>query len=71
LSNGLHADRELQRDWNELGPGAFEFEVLDVLTPKKEPEYDPAEDLAVLLEMWREKIVASGESLYGPARRRG
>ena len=26
LEHGSHPDRELQRDWNELGPDAFEFE---------------------------------------------
>ena len=65
LENGSHMDHDLQRDWNELGSKAFEFEVLDMLTPKKELDYDPTEDLAVLLEMWTEKIAASGETLYG------
>ena len=65
LKSGSHRDQELQRDWKELGPDAFEFEVLDVLQPKKEADYDPTEDLAVLLEMWTERITASGESLYG------
>ena len=65
LQSGLHKDQELQRDWNELGPDAFEFEVLDVLKPKEGSDYDPTEDLAVLLEMWTERITASGDSLYG------
>ncbi len=65
LKNGSHRDAELQRDWNELGPAAFEFEELDVLEPKNEPGYDPAADLAVLLEMWTANLTASGESLYG------
>lgn len=70
LENGSHRDHDLQRDWKELGPEAFEFEVLDVLTPKKDLDYDPTEDLAVLLEMRTENIVASGESLYGPTKQR-
>ncbi len=65
LSNGSHPDQELQRDWNEQGPDAFAFEVLDELKPKKEPNYDPTLDLSVLLEMWRERLLTSGESLYG------
>jgi hypothetical protein len=64
LTSGLHADRELQLDWNEHGPDAFVFEVLDELEPQKEPDYDPTEDLAVLLAMWIDKLTASGESLY-------
>jgi hypothetical protein len=70
LKNGSHPDRELQRDWNELGPDAFEFEVLDRLEPKDEPGYDPGEDLAVLKKMWLDKLTESGESLYPYSRRK-
>jgi hypothetical protein len=69
LENGSHPDRELQSDWNELGPGAFEFEVLDQLKPQGEPAYDPTEDLRVLKEMWLEKFTAAGEPLYSESRR--
>jgi len=68
LQNGLHPDPELQRDWTRLGQDAFRFEVLDQLAPKKEPDYDPAEDLGVLLQMWIDKLLASGQSLYGKTR---
>jgi hypothetical protein len=64
LENGLHPDKELQRDWKELGADAFEFEALDLLEPQDEPAYDPTEDLRVLKEMWLEKLTASGEPLY-------
>lgn len=70
LTNGSHPDRQLQRDWNELGAASFTFEVLDQLTPKKEPGYDPTEDLAVLLDMWLQKLAAAGESFYGPTKPR-
>ncbi len=69
LENGSHPDRELQSDWNELGSGAFEFEVLDRLEPKHEPAYDPTEDLRVLKEMWLQKLTVSGEPLYRQSRR--
>lgn len=64
LENGSHPDRELQRDWNELGSDAFKFETLDQLEPSDEPTYDPTEDLGVLRSMWIEKLTASGEALY-------
>jgi hypothetical protein len=70
LENGSHSDQELQKDWNELRPEAFEFEVLDRLSPQDNPEYDPADDLRVLKEMWIEKLTASGELLYRQSRRR-
>ena len=69
LENGSHPDRELQSDWNELGPGAFEFEVLDRLEPKTEPTYDPIAELCVLKEMWLQKLTDSGEPLYRQSRR--
>ena len=41
LEHGSHPDRELQSDWKTLGPGAFEFEVLDRLRPRDEPGLRP------------------------------
>jgi hypothetical protein len=69
LENGSHPDTELQRDWNELGSDAFEFEALDRLKPQAAPAYDPTEDRRVLKEMWIEKLTASGEPLYRQSRR--
>ncbi len=59
LNNGSHPDRELQREWNEFGAAVFEFETLDRLEPRDEPDYDPTEDLAVLERMWIEKLASS------------
>ncbi len=64
LRGQAHPNRVLQRDWNELGAEAFAFEVLDTLAPREEAAYDPAADLRALLELWREKLLASGGSLY-------
>ncbi len=64
LRGHAHVNRELQRDWDELGAEAFAFEVLDTLEPRDTPGYDPAEELRALLELWREKLIASGEGLY-------
>ena len=64
LESGMHPDKELQKDWNEGGTGAFTFEVLDQLEPKDDPTYDPSEDLSVLKAIWVEKLSASGETFY-------
>lgn len=69
LQNGSHPDKELQREWNELGGVAFEVDVLDRLEPKKEPGYDPTQDLRVLKDMWIQKFVAAGVPLYAHSRR--
>ncbi|HEY8532027.1 MAG TPA: GIY-YIG nuclease family protein [Limnochorda sp.] len=70
LETGAHPDRELQQDWNELGPDAFAFEILDQLEPSKEPDTDPTEDLRVLKALWVEKLTAAGEKLYPRCLRR-
>ena len=68
LRLGSHPDAELQADWNALGEEAFDLSVLDRLEPRDESSYDPTEDLAALEEMWRERLAAAGESLYGKSR---
>jgi hypothetical protein len=69
LERGSHPSKDLQADWNALGPDAFQFEVLDRLKPSDKPDYDATEDLQVLKELWIEKLTASGELLYREAGR--
>ena len=64
LRMGAHANRGLQADWNELGPDAFEFETLDTLSPKDEPNYDPSDDLRALEELWLDRLSPFGERGY-------
>lgn len=64
LDMGSHPDRELQRDWNELGADAFEIGVLDELAPPNDASADVAADLDVLKDAWLEKLEASGQVLY-------
>ena len=56
LRLGGHENRELQKDWNEFGSDAFEFETLDLLKPSTEPGYNPSRDLRELEELWIEKL---------------
>ena len=69
LEHGSHPSRELQADWNALGSEAFKFEVLDRLKPPDTPDEDSSVDLRVLKELWIEKLMSSGESLYREAGR--
>ena len=64
LNFGGHPNRELQREWNEMGAGAFTFEVLDTLAPRQEPDYDPADDLRALEALWLEKLQPFGDRGY-------
>ncbi|MBV9927328.1 MAG: GIY-YIG nuclease family protein [Acidobacteria bacterium] len=70
LRMGGHRNRELQREWAEFGPEAFEFEVLDTLTPPEQPGYDPSADLRALEELWLDKLSPFGDKGYNVERRR-
>jgi hypothetical protein len=64
LGAGSCPAKELQRDWKTAGESAFALETLDLLAPKDEPGYDPADDLQVLKELWLEKLRADGITFY-------
>ena len=64
LKLGGHRNRELQSDWNALGEEAFEFEILDTLTPRHEPGYDVKGELKVLEDLWLERLEPYGERGY-------
>jgi nitrate/nitrite-specific signal transduction histidine kinase len=64
LNAGVHASKSLQTDWNELGETAFEFEVLEDVTPKEDPNYDYAVDLDFLEDLWLEKLEPYGDKGY-------
>jgi hypothetical protein len=59
----VHSNRALQRDWKEMGPEAFEFEVLDTFSPP-ERDYDPCEDLRVLEELWLDRLTPYDDRGY-------
>lgn len=70
LEMDAHPDKTLQADWKRLGPGAFEFEVLDRLEVPEDPDADLRRDLATLLDMWLNKLAAEGQGLYPMSKRR-
>lgn len=55
LKMGGHPNKTLQADWNEFGAENFEFEILEELFPRENPEYDYRADLEVLEDLWLEK----------------
>ncbi|MCB1686609.1 MAG: GIY-YIG nuclease family protein [Pseudomonadales bacterium] len=64
LKTNSDRNEALQSDWNEWGADAFEFEILDLLEPLKDPGYDPGEDLDVLEALWVEKLSPFGDRGY-------
>lgn len=69
LKNGSHPDRELQKDWNDLGPVAFTIDILDELEQSDDPVRDVAADLDALQLMWLEKLEAAGELFYSQTKK--
>lgn len=66
LDGGFHIYRELQNEWNALGPDSFAFEVLEELEyDKDESKTDYSEDLQILQMIWEEKLQQQGLQLYG------
>jgi hypothetical protein len=66
LQNGLHPNRQLQRDFLAAGAGGFAFEILDTLAPREEGRGDCAEELKELEALWLEKLRAAGAAGYTP-----
>ena len=64
LENGSHVNKELRDDFIKFGKEKFNFEVIDTLEPKEEPDYDYTEDLKTLGEMWIDKLKPHGETGY-------
>ena len=64
LKMGSCRNMALQEEWKQFGPEAFEFKELEILKPLDNPEYDPAEDLHLLEELWAEKLSPYGDKGY-------
>jgi hypothetical protein len=71
LSTGCYDNLALQNDWNEFGPDAFVFEILEVVTPSADPAFCLEDELTLLEQIWLEKLRPLGEPGYnlGPIRR--
>ena len=69
LECGSHPDHDLQANWNESGPEAFDFEVLDRLEVQDRSPAALADDLVVLKDLWLERLAEAGTELYRQSRR--
>ena len=66
LTIGRHRNEDLQREWNEYGPDAFVFEILEVVQVKDDPGFNLDDELTLLEEIWLEKLQPFGERGYNP-----
>jgi hypothetical protein len=69
LSNNSHTNKELQKDWNELGPDRFAFEILEVVQVKDDPNFNLKDELTLLEQIWLEKLQPFGERGYNTSDR--
>ena len=59
-----HLNKELQKDWNNLGPDHFSFEILETVQIKDSPNFNLKDELTLLEEIWLEKLQPFGERGY-------
>ena len=59
-----HPNKELQQDWNELGPDQFSFEILETVQTSDNPNFNLKDELTLLEEIWLEKLQPFGERGY-------
>ena len=64
LKNDLHSNREMQKEFREVGEEGFSFDILDRLEPKEDLNYDYSEELKTLEAMWIEKLQPFNEKGY-------
>lgn len=64
LHNGIHPNKSLQDDWNQLGSKAFAFEIVDELAPREGAEFDHRKELSSLEDFWLEKLRPFGDRGY-------
>jgi hypothetical protein len=65
LAGGIHPNRELQKEWNDLGAENFTIEILESLEYDKDgSKTDYTEDLALLQMIWEEKLAKENMEFY-------
>lgn len=66
LKHDLHMNRELQKDFHDLGLEKFSFEVVDRLAAKDGMEHDYGQELKELEALWLEKLQPFAGNGYNP-----
>lgn len=64
LDMGNEEIKPMLEDYRKFGKDKFAFEIIDILKPKEEPGTDYKEELALLEEMWKEKLSPYDEKGY-------
>jgi hypothetical protein len=68
LQHGQHRNARLAQDWVEHGETSFLFEVLDMVKPSEDSAFNAAQELELLVSLWRQEIPCLGELGYDEPR---
>ena len=63
LQNDIHPNRGLQKDWQQLGPDKFAFEILEELNPP-DSQFDAKKELELMEDMWLARLRPFGKRGY-------
>jgi hypothetical protein len=63
-----HGNVRLAQDWVEHGETNFLFEVLEMVKPGEDPAFNAAQELDLLVNLWRLEIPCFGELGYDEPR---
>ncbi|RFO97512.1 ArsR family transcriptional regulator [Rhodoferax lacus] len=64
LRHSQHRNTRLAQDWVEHGENSFLFEVLDRVKPSEDPAFNAAQELDMLVSLWRQEIPCHGALGY-------
>ena len=65
LKIGSHTNKALQKDWDELGPEQFTFDILEEVKQRPDdPSFNLKDELSLLEMIWLEKLQPFGERGY-------
>ena len=64
LKIGSHPNKALQKDWDELGPDQFAFEILEEVKVKEDPNFNLKDELTLSEQIWLEQLQPFGEKGY-------
>lgn len=64
LENNGYTNMELQKDWDQFGKEAFEFEVVEILKKPEEGFFNEKKELEKLKEKWLEHLQPYDERGY-------
>ena len=56
LKIGSHTNKALQKDWDELGPEQFAFEILEEVKVSDNPNFNLNDELILLEMIWLDQL---------------